>query len=120
LLVAHGTPPLARSARTLVAAVRPAVDAQTMLFSVGQYRQSVPPYLKRTLTLVEYRGELAFGMEQEPGLGVMSFGEFERQWRASTNAVAFFDPNKWQALCDAGFPGRVLGADRYSIAVSRQ
>ena len=120
LLVAHGTPPLARSARTLVAAVRPAVDAQTLLFSVEQYRQSVPPYLERTLTLVDYTGELAFGMEQEPGLGTMSFGEFERQWRASKNAVAFFDPEKWQALSSAGFPGRILGADRYSIAVSRQ
>jgi 4-amino-4-deoxy-L-arabinose transferase-like glycosyltransferase len=120
LLVAHGTAPLERSARTLVTAVRPAVDAQTMLFSVGQYRQSVPLYLKRTLTLVEYTGELAFGMEQEPGLGTMGFGEFERQWRASKNAVAFFDPEKWQALSNAGFPGRILGADRYSIAVSRQ
>ena len=91
-----------------------------MLFSVGQYRQSVPPYLKRTLTLVGYTGELAFGMEQEPGLNTMGFDEFERQWRASKNAVAFFDPEKWQALSSAGFPGRVLGADRYSIAVSRQ
>lgn len=120
LLVAHGAPPLQRSARALVDSVRPHIDEHTAIYHVGQYRQSVPVYLERTVTLVGYSGELEFGMQQEPGRNVATLEEFERQWRASRNAVAFINPERWQALSNAGLPGRVIGSDRYSIVVSRQ
>jgi len=120
LMTAHGTPPLARSARALVAAVQPAIREQTALFNVGQYRQTIPPYLGRTLTLVGYTGELEFGMRQEPERNVASLPEFEQQWRASLDAVAFFDRTMWRSLAATGLPGRVLAEDRYTVAVSRR
>jgi 4-amino-4-deoxy-L-arabinose transferase-like glycosyltransferase len=120
LIVAYASPPMTRSARTLVEAVRPYVRAQTALYNVGQYRQSIPVYLARTLTLVAYEGELEFGMQQEPGLNALTLEEFRRQWRGSVDAIAFFGPDIWQAMAGEGMPGRVLASDRYSIVVSRQ
>lgn len=120
LLVAFGTPLLERSARTLVSAVRPQIAATTELYHVGQYRQAVPVYLGRTVTLVQYSGELEFGQQQEPGRNTATLAQFTQRWRDGHDAVAFFTPQWWEKLSHAGLPGRVIGADRYSIVVSRQ
>lgn len=119
LLCAYAVIPPARSARDLVAATRPAVGAQTRLYSVGQYRETISPYLGRTLTLVGYEGELAFGLAAEPGRQELSVGAFKALWGTSCDAVAFFDPGIWDSWRRQGFPGRVLAADSYTVAVSR-
>jgi 4-amino-4-deoxy-L-arabinose transferase-like glycosyltransferase len=119
LLCAYAVIPPARSARDLVAAARPSVGAQTALYSVGQYRETVSPYLGRTLMLVDYQGELAFGLEAEPGRQDLSVAAFRARWGASRDAVAFFDPGIWDSWRRQGFPGRVIAADNYTVAVSR-
>ena len=120
LLYAYAVIPPARSARDLVAATRPSVGPQTALYSVGQYRETVSPYLGRTLTLVDYQGELAFGLQAEPGRQDLSVADFMARWSASRDAVAFFDPRIWDSWRRQGFPGRVVAADNYTVAVSRQ
>ncbi len=119
LLSAYAAIPPARSARDLVAAARPSVGPQTALYSVGQYRETVSPYLGRTLTLVDYGGELAFGLQSEPGRNDLSVEAFRARWGASRDAVAFFDPGIWDSWRRLGFPGRVIAADNYTVAVSR-
>jgi 4-amino-4-deoxy-L-arabinose transferase-like glycosyltransferase len=119
LLSAYAVIPPARSARELVAATRTSVGAHTRLYSVGQYRETVSPYLGRTLTLVDYEGELAFGLRAEPGRNDLSVDAFIAEWGASTDAVAFFDPGIWDSWRRRGFPGRVIAADNYTVAVSR-
>lgn len=117
LMAAYGSP---RSARDLVKAVAPQVSAATALYNIGQYRQSVPPYLGRTLVLVNYKGELEFGMEQEPGRNAATLDEFKQRWAGESDAIAFFEPRAWNRLRDEGLPGRVIASDRYSIVVRRQ
>jgi 4-amino-4-deoxy-L-arabinose transferase-like glycosyltransferase len=119
LLCAYAVIPPARSARDLVAATRSAVGPQTSLYSVGQYRETVSPYLGRTLTLVDYEGELAFGLRAEPGRQDLGVEAFRARWGASRDAVAFFDPGVWDSWRRQGFPGRVIAADNYTVAVSR-
>jgi 4-amino-4-deoxy-L-arabinose transferase-like glycosyltransferase len=119
LLCAYAVIPPARSARDLVAAARPSIGPETALYSVGQYRETVSPYLGRLLTLVDYEGELAFGLEAEPGRLDLSVAAFKARWDASRDAVAFFDPGIWDSWRRAGFPGRVIAADHYTVAVSR-
>ena len=119
LLAAYAIIPPARSARDLVAAVRPAVQPGTRLYSVGQYRETISPYLGRTLILVDYQGELAFGLSAEPGRGELSVEAFTARWSAAGDAVAFFDPGVWDTWRRRGFPGRVIAADNYTVAVSR-
>ena len=110
--------PPARSARDLVAAVRPAISPGTPLYSVGQYRETISPYLGRTLQLVAFEGELQFGLSEEPRAR-MSLEEFTARWSAGGAAVAFFDPGVWDSSRRRGLPGRVLAADNYTVAVSR-
>jgi 4-amino-4-deoxy-L-arabinose transferase-like glycosyltransferase len=118
-MTALGAVPPARSARDLVAAVRPYVHPQTALFSVGQYRETISPYLQRTLTLVEFSGELEFGLHAEPGKQAATAAEFVTRWNSSTDAVAFFGPKVWDSYRHRGLPGRVIAADNYTVAVSR-
>jgi 4-amino-4-deoxy-L-arabinose transferase-like glycosyltransferase len=119
LLCEYAVIPPARSARELVAAARPWVGPQTSLYSVGQYRETVSPYLGRTLALVGYQGELAFGIRAEPGRQDLTVAVFIARWSASRDAVAFFDPGIWDSWRRRGFPGRVIAADNYTVAVSR-
>lgn len=120
LMVAYGAPPSGRSARALVDVVRPHIGEQSALYSVEQYRQTVPPYLERTLKLVNYTGELEFGLKQEPGRNSATLEEFKREWQADADAVAFFEPDAWDRMTREGLPGRVIAGDKYSIVVSRQ
>lgn len=119
LLCEYAVIPPSRSARDLVAAVRPYIGPQTRLYSVGQYRETISPYLGRTLTLVAYAGELEFGLDAEPGRQTASPQQFAARWDASRDAVAFFDPGVWDDWRRHGLPGRVIAADSYTVAVSR-
>ncbi len=120
LMVAYGSPPSAKSARTLLHTVHPYVQADTPLYSVRQYRQSVPPYLQRIPQLVGFVGELEFGLQQEPQRNSITLDQFKDRWAEHTEAVAFIEPKTWRALEEEGFPGRVIASDRYSTVVSRQ
>jgi 4-amino-4-deoxy-L-arabinose transferase-like glycosyltransferase len=118
LMSAYTVTPPARSARDLVRAVQPYIGAHTALYSVGQYRETVSPYLGRTLQLVDYEGELRFGQDEEPSRR-MSKEQFAARWGSGGEAVAFFDPGVWDTLRRAGLPGRVIAADNHTVAVSR-
>jgi 4-amino-4-deoxy-L-arabinose transferase-like glycosyltransferase len=118
LLCAYAWVPPSRSARELVRTARPFIGPGTALYSVGQYRETVSPYLERTLQLVGYEGELQFGLSEEPQrrLGI---DDFAARWSAGGEAVAFFDPGVWDAWRRRGLPGHVIAADNYTVAVSR-
>jgi len=118
LLCEYTVIPPTRSARELVRAVRPFVGPHTPLYSVGQYRETVSPYLGRTLQLAGYEGELRFGLTEEPRRR-MSTAQFAARWSAESSGVAFFDPGVWDNWRRRGLPGRVIAADNYTVAVSR-
>ena len=111
--------PPARSARDLAAAVSPHIGPATGLYSVGQYRETLSPYLARTFQLVGYEGELQFGLGEEPARR-MSEAEFLERWSTEGEAVAFFDPGRWDEMRRQGLPGRVIAFDDHTVAVSRQ
>ena len=118
LMCAYTLIPPSRSARALARAVQPFVSAHTPLYSVGQYRETLSPYLGRTLQLADYEGELRFGLDEEPERR-MTIEQFAARWSAGGEAVAFFDPGVWDDWRRRGLPGRVLAADNYTVAVSR-
>jgi len=118
LLCEYTVIPPTRSARDLVSSARPFIGAHTLLYSVGQYRETVSPYLGRTLQLVGYEGELQFGLQEQPDKR-MAPPEFAARWSAGGEAVAFFDPGVWDEWRRRGLPGRVIAADNYTVAVSR-
>ena len=119
LLCEYTVIPPARSAYALVQAVASEVHPGTALYSIGEYRQTIPPYLGRKLTLVDFQGELEFGQSREPGRQTATPEQFVRQWEASRDAVAFFDPRVWDHYRQQGLPGRVIAQDGFTVAVSR-
>ena len=112
------TPPL-RTAKELVSVASEAIRPETALYSVGQYRHSVSVYLRRTMILVGYTGELEFGVQREPGKQSATPEEFLARWRASSDAVAFFAPPVYDGYRMKGLPGRVIAADSTTVVVSR-
>ena len=119
LLCEYTVIPPSRSAYALVEQVAPNVRPATALYSVGQYRQTIPPYLGRTLIIVGYTGELRFGEKREPGREQTTAEQFMRQWEGSRDAIAFFAPSVWARYRQQGLPGRVIARDSFTIAVSR-
>jgi len=118
LLCAFTVMPPERSAAGLVAQVRPFITPGIPLYSVGQYRETISPYLGRTLILAGYEGELAFGLGEEPQRR-LSTEAFAARWSSGGAAVAFFEPDVWDQWRRRGLPGRVIAADYHTVAVSR-
>ena len=120
LLCQYAVIPPSRSAYQLVQQIKPEIHPDTKLYSVNQYRQTIPPYLGRLLTLVNYSGELGPGERWQPGLMTATPAQFVQQWDASSNAVAFFPPAVWRRYHAQGLPGRVIGEDSFTVAVARK
>ena len=122
LMMSYSALPPPRTSKLLVAAIRPLVSADTQLFSVDQYRQSVPPYLGRTLRVVRYRGELDFGFSQDASAShyIPTLEAFLAEWSNARNALAFVAPEVLGELRARGMPFEVRAADGRSVVVSRK
>ncbi len=120
LLCEYAVIPPSRSAYQLVQEIKPDVHPGTALYSVGQYRQTIPPYLGRLVTLVGYAGELGYGERLQPGRMTATPQQFVRRWDASHDAIAFFGLPVWRRYRKEGLPGRVIGRDSFTVAVSRR
>jgi 4-amino-4-deoxy-L-arabinose transferase-like glycosyltransferase len=102
-------------ARTLEAAVGPA----THLYCVEVFPQPIPLHLARPCTLVAYRGELDFGLTQEPQRWIADLPEFVHRWQAESDAVAIVAPEALPQLAALGLPDRVIYSAPSFVAVVR-
>ncbi|MBS0416760.1 MAG: phospholipid carrier-dependent glycosyltransferase [Proteobacteria bacterium] len=107
-----------RSSYKLVKTIKPLIGPDTELFTIGQYRETLSPYLGRTLTVVQFQGELEFGLTEEPSLGLTA-DAFLAHWNASTNAVAFIAPGILEDWRSHGMQAKVIGGDNQTLVVSR-
>jgi hypothetical protein len=87
---------------------------------VNGYLQPLPFYLARTCTLVGYRGELDFGLLQEPWLAIADLRHFASDWQRQTDALAIVRAEDYQELEALGAPMRVIYTAPSFIAVSRR
>ncbi len=94
------------SARDIAARIRGEGGAGTEVFSVQNYQQSLPFYLRRTVTLVDYRDEFSFGLRQagEPGFGSLDL--FAARWRLLDEGLAVMPGATRERLSAAGVPMR--------------
>jgi 4-amino-4-deoxy-L-arabinose transferase-like glycosyltransferase len=112
--------PRQRELAGLIATARPELTPATSFYCVGDYEQSIPFYLKRTCTLVEYRGELDFGLRQEPARWVPDLAQFAVRWRAEGRALAVIRADSYATLQQMGLPMRVIYTAPSMVAVVRQ
>ena len=88
-------------------------------YSLNDYQQSLPFYLKRTLTLVAYQGELAFGISREPQKWIPDMDSFIKRWQSDPQALAVMPTATYQLLEKKGVPMQIIGQDPERIAVRK-
>ncbi|HME38244.1 MAG TPA: hypothetical protein VKG63_04700, partial [Steroidobacteraceae bacterium] len=94
-------------------------DRDAPLYSVGTYDQSLTFYLRRTVTLVAYRGELDYGLRKAPGAEIADVAEFLRLWSAPTRAFAVMEKSMFDDLKSRGVPMRLIAGNVHRVLVAR-
>ena len=102
-----------------LAAALDAADRAHPLYSVATYDQTLPFYLRRTVTLVAYRGELDYGLRHAPGAEIAGIDEFLAVWSADRPAFAVMEWSMFDTLKDRGVPMRELARDLHRVLVAR-
>ena len=120
-LTGHESLAPASSAYYLAPQIRPYMRPNQPFYSLGMYEQTLPFYLKRTFTLVEYQDEMAFGIGKEPQKFVPDYAEFSRRWLRPDHqgalaimnppTIAYFDQNK--------LPYEIIARDTRRLVVRR-
>ncbi len=105
--------------------LKPMLKAEDRVYSVGNYAQDLPAYLDRLVSVVEYQGELEFGINAEADLTARRFlnrQDFFKQWNEPGDAYAVIRRNvydKW--FSNSGIPyEELLKTDRYVLAAKRR
>ncbi|RMG54413.1 MAG: glycosyltransferase family 39 protein [Gammaproteobacteria bacterium] len=106
-----------RSARSLVEPLHEAIDGAPF-YSVDFYQQTVPWYLRRTVTLVGWRGELDFGIQRQPEDWLPDHQAFARHWRQEPDAWALIPRSSYPALQAMHLPMQVRSENRDFLVVS--
>lgn len=107
-----------RSGYDLAQQLAPKISAQTKLYSIGLYKQTLPFYLRRTLTPVGYRGEFDFGLRQEPALGLADVNVFLNEWRRQPHAIALLSPALFEQLSNYNVPMKAIAKQHDLVAVA--
>jgi 4-amino-4-deoxy-L-arabinose transferase-like glycosyltransferase len=112
-----------RSAWDILQAARVAAgawDADAPFYQIRMYDQTVPFYLRRTTTVVEFRDELALGLDAEPQKGIAHVDDWIARWAAGGQAYALMPASDYDALASRGVPMRTLARDARRVLVSRR
>jgi hypothetical protein len=91
----------------------------TPVFAVQSYDQTLPFYLKRTVTLVDYVSEFEMGEKQEPEKWVHDLEDFARLWRELPQGVAVMDLDTLALLQRQGLPMQVIDRTPRRVVVRK-
>jgi hypothetical protein len=116
-LSGHDSLAPASSAYYLAQRISPYLKPDIPFYSVGTYEQTLPFYIKRTVTLVAFQDEMRYGLEQEPGLWLPDIATFVRRWREDEDALAIMTPEMFQQLRQSGLPMREIARDTRRVVV---
>ena len=108
-----------RSAYYIAEAIRPYVKAEIPFYSVDMYEQTLPFYLKRTFTLVQFQDEMAFGIMQEPQRYIPDYASLSKVWQAQPEALAIMPVDTYKRLKQLDFSMKIIYEDPQYIVVSK-
>ena len=109
-----------RSGIALVPEINAELTPTMPLYAVGLYDQTLPFYLRRTMTLVAHADELEFGLQQEPQLWLPTRDAFVARWRDGPKAIAVTRPEIFDQLQREGVPLRVIAQDARRIVITNR
>ena len=119
-----GHEPLGRYGAGLqhIAEIQAELKPDTQIFAVGRYEQSLPFYLRRTVTLVEHPDEMAFGLGIQPELWIPKREDFVKKWREDNlngkADIAILRTDIYAAFVKQELPMRVVAEDPKRVIVS--
>jgi len=119
LLIGHETLGRGMSTADLAAQMKPAIEPDTTIYSIGIFEHTLDFYLARTVTLVSFRDELDFGLTQEPARGIATIDEFKRRWAAERAPLAIMSRDVFDTLVASHLPLRVIADDRRRIVIGK-
>lgn len=108
-----------RSAYYIAEAIRPYVKADEPFYSVDTYEQTLPFYLKRTLTLVQFQDEMAFGIMQEPQHWIPDYASFAKVWGAQAEALAMMPVETYTRLKQMNLAMKTIYQDPQYVVVTK-
>jgi len=86
------------SAASLVASLPQAPSRDAAVFTVETYDHTIPWTLRRSVTMVHYKDELAQAIGWEPRAFIPDLPGFARAWKAEREAYAFFAVRDFERL----------------------
>ena len=111
-----------RAGTALVPAIQAELSADTKIYSVSTYEQSLTFYLRRTVVLVDYWDEFTFGLKQQPELSIPTVDGFVAQWNkaagAGIKALAIMEHDTYAELKQRGVAMRVVAEDSRRMVVA--
>lgn len=87
------------------------------IYSVRTLDHTVPFYLGRTMIMVEFADELAFGIKQEPHLWLPTLDAFIERWREDQAAYALMAPEQFVELQKMNVPMQEVARDSRRVIV---
>ncbi len=118
-LSGHESLSRANSAYYIAQKIKPELKPDMPFYSVDTYDQSLQFYLRRTTTMVAYKDELGFGIEQEPEKFIADSALFEKTWNAEREALALMSPDAYEMFRAKGLPMRLVARDTRRLVVAR-
>jgi 4-amino-4-deoxy-L-arabinose transferase-like glycosyltransferase len=112
LLIAGAISSGQRTTKRIAETIERRAEAAAPVFSFRTYTQTLPFYLGRPIGVVDYGGDLRFGIErlseQERSARFPSLDEFVRIWGSGESAYVVLKKQHAGALEQAGVTGKVL------------
>ena len=114
-----------RSTKSFAVVLKPMLKPADEIYVVNDYAQDLPVYLGRMVNVVNYVGELQYGIEAEPAKTASRFMKipaFLARWKEPGTSYAVVRTPGYQKLFgDAGLPFTVIAqTSRYVLVVNRQ
>ncbi|MCX6880114.1 MAG: glycosyltransferase family 39 protein [Verrucomicrobia bacterium] len=112
------------STKNLAMILKPMLQTGDRVYSVGCYAQDLPVYLGRLVSVVDFHGELEFGINAEPALTAARFLEREDlpgQWAQAGAAYAVIRRSSYaEWFASAGMPHDVIAETPRFVLVAKR
>jgi 4-amino-4-deoxy-L-arabinose transferase-like glycosyltransferase len=108
-----------RSSYILADAIRPLIKPDVPFYSVYCYEQTLPFYLKRTFTLVDFQDEMDFGIKMEPERWIPSVDLLAKQWAVQKEAYAIVPTPLLDRLQQQGMAMKEIFRDEQYVVVTK-
>ncbi len=108
-----------QSGQAVAAKMRPWLAPGTRVYSVRHYDQTIPYYIGRTVTLVDYTDEFELGQRMEPGRHLPDLESFREEWLRPGEALAIMHPDTYETFKAQGLPAQRLHEDPRRVLVRK-